>query len=82
MSDDPSSSTAAASPRETEADTNINQTHNETNGPVNPDGDNEYNTPKARRLAQNQKREEFVRDILVKLDFLVYAELCILYYLE
>jgi len=82
MSDYPSSSTAAASPRETEADTNIDQPHNNSSNPLSPDGYNGYNTPKARRLAQNQKREEFVRDILMKLDFLIYAELCILYYLD
>lgn len=82
MSDDPSSSTAAAPPRETEVDTDIERTANDPDSLLGPDPEDDYNTPKARRLAQNKKREEFIRDILMKLDFLVYAELCILYYLE
>lgn len=35
-----------------------------------------------RVYAQTKRKAEFVHDIIINLDMIIYAELCILYYLE
>lgn len=35
-----------------------------------------------RLLAQTRRKADFVNDIMLNLDILIYAELCILYYME
>jgi hypothetical protein len=75
MNNDPSSSTASA-PANDEPDTNLV-----------PDGSSRINvepweTQQGRIASQNKKRESFVLDIMRKLDFLIYAELSALYYME
>ena len=37
---------------------------------------------KKRFAAQTKRRAEFIHDIMFNLDILIYAELCVLYYME
>lgn len=47
-----------------------------------PNGENRHSSLRKRVLAQTKKKADFVNDIMQNLDMLIYAELCIMYYLE
>ena len=45
-------------------------------------GDSVQGRLRKRFAAQTKRKAEFIHDIMFNLDILVYAEICVLYYLE
>ena len=49
---------------------------------VPPSQQNNQTPAQARAQAQTKKKYEFVNSLMTNLDVMIYAELCILYYME
>jgi hypothetical protein len=76
MSDEASSTTAAAAPvAEHSASTS-------TEAAVGNDGSPRADWLRKRLLSPLRKKAEFVSDLMFKLDLVIYAELVVMYYLE
>ena len=76
MNDDPTSTLAADLPP------NINNETSSAEAEGSSNGDSAKAQIRKRFAAQTKRRAEFIHDLMFNLDILIYAELCVLYYME
>ncbi len=76
MNDDSTSTTAAAPRPDIENDTSSEET-SESSGEETPQA-----RMRKRALKQTRRKADFIHDIMYNLDILIYAEICVLYYME
>ena len=76
MNDDPSSTPAADLRPDINNETSLAEAAESSNG------ESAKARVRDRVAAQTKRKAEFIHDIMFNLDILIYAELCVLYYME